>query len=280
MFVGHPNNMALETKTKSKVADFYNGRKLFVTGATGFMGKVLLHKLLTSCRGIQVIYVLIRPKKGVEPQKRLQSLFDAAIFESIDQSLRDKVVALEGDITLPKLGLSDEDESKVVNEVSVVFHSAATVKFDEDLSKSIAMNVQGTVSVVNLTRKIGPNLASFVHVSTAYSHSYMSNIEEKFYENQMSPDDAIDMCKKISNTILDDPDVTKKVIGKHPNTYTFTKALAEQVLQERATDLPLSIFRPSIVVASYKEPVPGWVDNLNGPTGKILRFVKNMIQKY
>jgi hypothetical protein len=37
----------------------------------------------------------------------------------------------------------------------------------------------------------------------------------------------------------------------------------------QAADLPLAIVRPSIVVAAWKEPVPGWIDNLNGPTGKL-----------
>ena len=41
-----------------------------------------------------------------------------------------------------------------------------------------------------------------------------------------------------------------------PNTYTFTKALAENLLQNEAKDLPVSIFRPSIIGAAYKEPLP------------------------
>ena len=41
-----------------------------------------------------------------------------------------------------------------------------------------------------------------------------------------------------------------------PNTYTYTKALAEQLLIREAGDLPLAIFRPAIVVAAYQEPFP------------------------
>jgi hypothetical protein len=62
--------------------------------------------------------------------------------------------------------------------------------------------------------------------------------------------------------------VTKEIIGRHPNTYTFSKALAEQYLIESANDLPIAIVRPSIVVASWKHPIPGWIDNRNGPTGE------------
>ena len=88
----------------------------------------------------------------------------------------------------------------------------------------------------------------------------------------------------MDETTLNDPQMTGKLIGNRPNTYTFTKvsfvekkinvlpncifcnwqALAESVLVEEAGNLPVSIVRPSIVVAAWKEPIPGWVDNLNG----------------
>ena len=61
--------------------------------------------------------------------------------------------------------------------------------------------------------------------------------------------------------------VTPQLLGKRPNTYTFTKALAETQLLEDAKDLPVIIIRPSIIGAMWREPLPGWTDNLNGPTG-------------
>lgn len=100
------------------------------------MGKVLVHKLLVSCPLIDTIYVLIRSKRGMGPQDRLRDLFSTPIFESIkDTSVLEKVVVLTGDISIPRLGLSDSDIDIIVNQVSVIFHSAATVRFDEDLSK-------------------------------------------------------------------------------------------------------------------------------------------------
>ena len=58
------------------------------------------------------------------------------------------------------------------------------------------------------------------------------------------------------------------MIGEYPNTYTFTKFMTELLLlKECDGKMPLSIIRPSIVTASLKEPIPGWIDNINGPTG-------------
>jgi len=53
-----------------------------------------------------------------------------------------------------------------------------------------------------------------------------------------------------------------------PNTYTFTKQIAEYLIyQECSTHVPTVLVRPSIVGASLNEPLPGWIDNFNGPTG-------------
>ena len=49
--------------------------------------------------------------------------------------------------------------------------------------------------------------------------------------------------------------VTPKLLGDKPNTYTYTKQLAETLLVTEGADLPLAIVRPSIVTAAWKEPV-------------------------
>ncbi len=61
--------------------------------------------------------------------------------------------------------------------------------------------------------------------------------------------------------------ITPSMLEGRPNTYTYTKALAEYILVDEAKDLPFTIIRPSIVGGSYREPHPGWVDALHGPTG-------------
>jgi len=67
-------------------------------------------------------------------------------------------------------------------------------------------------------------------------------------------------------------------VGKCPNTYTYTKALAEEILERECGTVPLAIVRPSIVTAALKEPIPGWVDNLNGATGTISAVGKGFLR--
>ena len=67
-------------------------------------------------------------------------------------------------------------------------------------------------------------------------------------------------------------------MGQCPNTYTFTKAIAEKLLEEEHGEIPTAIVRPSIVTAALKEPLPGWIDNINGPTGVIAGGAKGILR--
>lgn len=51
---------------------FYQGKSIFITGASGFMGKVLIEKLLYSCSEIKQIMILVRPKRGKTATQRVQ----------------------------------------------------------------------------------------------------------------------------------------------------------------------------------------------------------------
>lgn len=69
----------------ARVADFYRDRSIFITGATGFMGKVLVEKLLRDCGDLDKLYLLVRTKKGVEPKQRRQDYINhmVSLIENI-----------------------------------------------------------------------------------------------------------------------------------------------------------------------------------------------------
>lgn len=61
---------------KSEIIEFFENQTIFLTGGSGFLGKVLIEKLLRECPNIKKIYVLMRQKKGKTPKQRLDELFD------------------------------------------------------------------------------------------------------------------------------------------------------------------------------------------------------------
>ena len=59
----------------------------------------------------------------------------------------------------------------------------------------------------------------------------------------------------------------KKLIGDFPNTYTFTKNLAEKYIQKYQGDIKCVIWRPSIIASSLKQPFEGWTDSISAAGG-------------
>ena len=55
---------------------------------------------------------------------------------------------------------------------------------------------------------------------------------------------------------------TDELLGKYPNSYTYTKALCERLMKLRRGNLTMAIVRPAIINTSFKEPFPGWLDSV------------------
>lgn len=69
-----------------------------------------------------------------------------------------------------------------------------------------------------------------------------------------------------------------RLIKEWPNTYTFTKALAEDIVKTYSKGLPIAVFRPAIVIPTYQEPLKGWIDNMYGPTGIIVGVAAGLLR--
>jgi len=253
-----------------QIKEFYSNCDILITGGTGFMGKVLIEKLLRSCPGVNNIYILMRSSKGKNIHTRLNDMLNLPLFDKIKEKhpgmAEEKLVPVAGDLTDIRLGLRDADYEVLMRNVSIVFHVAAAVRFDEPFREAVIKNVRGTREIVRLAKQM-KFLKVFLHVSTTYSNCNRIYADEKVYNSPISWQDAISIAEYIDPTISEV--CTKKLLGLFPNTYTFAKLLAEQIIHEEANNnnMPMVIFRPSVVIATAKEPVKGWIDNFNGPIG-------------
>ena len=93
--------------------------------------------------------------------------------------------------------MSEGDRNELINEISIVFHAAATVRFNELPSKAISINVRGTKEIIDLAKDM-KHLLSFIHVSTAYCHCNRTTeiLEEKIYPPEKeSVDEILAMCE-------------------------------------------------------------------------------------
>nr|AXY94560.1 fatty acyl-CoA reductase 4 [synthetic construct] len=246
--------------------EFYAGSGILVTGATGFVGKGLLEKLIRVFPRIAAIFILLRPKTDETIEQRFKKLIDDPFYDAIKAkhpTVFSKVYPVKGDVNLPDLGLSREDRNLLLENVNIVFHVAATVRFDEPLHVAVNVNTNGTGRVIELWNDLRHPI-SFVHVSTAYSNANLREIEEKVYTTSLKPADVIDMCDKLDKTSINE--IEKTILKTYPNTYTFSKNLAEQIVASKSKHLSVAIVRPSIIGASLAEPCPGWIENISAFT--------------
>lgn len=255
------------SEAASPITEFYKNKSILVTGSTGFIGKVLIEKLLYSCPNIDKIYLLIRSNNGKSPQKRMLDMIQEKPFNMRlkFENIKHKLVAIDSDLSKRQLGLSQQDQSLLIDDVSIIFHVAASVKFEAPLEVNMRHNVMATRELLEFASTF-KQLACFIHVSTAYSNCQLRQIDERIYKMDV-PEDPMSLK------------VTQDMLENRPNTYTYTKAMAENVANQYASRMNVVIVRPSIVMSSMREPTEGWVDTINGPVGLSVLGALGILQK-
>lgn len=103
---------------------------------------------------------------------------------------------------LPELGISKEDRDLLANEVTIVYHCAATIRFDEPLRKAVLMNTRGTKYMLELARCL-KKLKLFAYVSTAYCHLHIKKLYEKPYAPPADPHGVIKACEWLKDQEID-----------------------------------------------------------------------------
>ncbi|CAH0602074.1 unnamed protein product [Chrysodeixis includens] len=247
----------------SPVQNFYDGKTIFLTGGSGFLGKQFIEKLFRACN-VHKVFVLLRPKKGKQIGERLQDMLKDPVFDMVKERkplFAERIVPVEGDVAELKLGLSEKNWDTITKETEIIFHMAATTRFDEPISVATMINVRGTREAVLLGKEC-QKIKSFVYVSTTYTNATDNNINtevmEKFYPSPMAPEVMILMAETMEPVRFNAMET--ELIKGYKNTYTFAKAVAEEIVRTLSEHLPICIVRPAVVISSYREPMPGWTD--------------------
>lgn len=136
----------------SEVAKWYSNKSIFVTGATGFVGKCLVEKLLRSCPDIVTIYIIIRSKHNVSFEQRKSDYKNHLVFSTLKNTnphALDKLIIVPGDVCQQNLGMSIADRKLIAETVSIVFHVAADVRFSRSLIDAYNTNVHGSKLILD-----------------------------------------------------------------------------------------------------------------------------------
>lgn len=198
-------------------------KHILMTGVTGALGREVLPRLLGADPEAE-ISVLIRPREGDSPEDRLSRVLRYVLNQNPGLSL-DRVRAVSGDVTRPRLGLGPRDYERLCRSVTQIIHGAAGIKLDPPLECARRINVEGTREVLRFAERC-PRLRRYAHVSTAFVAGRRRGV---VHETELARGQAF------------------------VNAYERSKFEAETVVRARMSDLPVTVFRPSIIIGDSRD---------------------------
>ncbi|KAL8057807.1 hypothetical protein ABFX02_04G207500 [Erythranthe guttata] len=284
------------------ILEFLENRTILVTGATGFLAKIFIEKILRVQPNVKKLYLLLRASDTNSAMLRFNTeIIGKDLFRVLKEKyggdnnyyfnsfISEKIRVVAGDITRHHLGIINDDNNllqEMWHQIDVVVNLAATTNFDERYDVSLALNTLGAKRVFDFCKKCN-RLKVFLHVSTAYvSGEKEGLILELPYKMGETLNGTRGLDIDEENQLVD---ATLTHLNHHhysqehikssmkdlgiqrarkygwPNTYVFTKAMGEMLLGQLVKEdqtVPLVIIRPTIVTSTYREPFPGWVEGL------------------
>ncbi len=159
------------------IAESLAGKRIAITGATGFVGTALVERLLRAVPDCELV-LLVRPgRRSIAAERVRKELLKNDAFDLLRKNLKDtaedfdsmcarRIVTIAGDVSTDGLGLSPED-AQILASCDVVIHSAAAVSFDSPLDSAVEINLLGPTRIAHALQALGvsPHL---VAVSTCY----------------------------------------------------------------------------------------------------------------
>jgi long-chain acyl-CoA synthetase len=203
---------------------------VFLTGATGFLGMELLARYLEQTD--RRIYALVRGADADEAQRRLQQTL-LELFGPFHR-YADRVVAIRGDVTQVGMGIASSTDL-LAEQVSEIVHCAAAVSFEQPLEQARSINVDGTRRVLEFAErcKARGGLRRVSYISTAFVAGRSSGC---FSEDDLDRGQSF------------------------RNSYEQSKFEAECLVNRSRNELPITVFRPSIIVGEQRS---GWTGSFN-----------------
>jgi len=198
----------------------YNGVKaVFLTGGTGFLGTQVARRLISNTDLTLVALVRARTKEEAACKLR-REWWECPELRSLPPG---RVGLVAGDVSEPQLGLTSDEYTTLTTTVTHVIHAAADLRLDGPLTEMRRVNVAGTANVLEFASAANADhgLRRFSHVSTAYVAGGRGGPVQ---ESELSED-----------------------YGFH-NTYELTKFEGESLVRNASDRLPVSIFRPGMIV--------------------------------
>ncbi|XP_015161491.1 fatty acyl-CoA reductase 2-like [Solanum tuberosum] len=160
------------------IVEFFEGKNILVTGATGFLAKALIEKMLRTTPKVNKIYLLIRAKDKEAAFHRLKAeIMESELFKCLEEMhgetyklfIQNKLIPIVGNIYEPNLGMDIITSDKIAQEIDLIVDSAAITTFDERYDLALDANVNGPYQLMMFAKKC-KKLKLLMHYSTAFAN--------------------------------------------------------------------------------------------------------------
>eukprot|EP00557_Chaetoceros_sp_GSL56_P005710 CAMPEP_0176499892 /NCGR_PEP_ID=MMETSP0200_2-20121128/13204_1 /TAXON_ID=947934 /ORGANISM="Chaetoceros sp., Strain GSL56" /LENGTH=2329 /DNA_ID=CAMNT_0017898411 /DNA_START=71 /DNA_END=7060 /DNA_ORIENTATION=- len=235
--------------------------KVLLTGATGFIGSLLLRELLLHRQELGIeggIVLIIRAKRGQSATERANALLSKNMFSFLSDHQKQQLIsAIEGDVSVKQLGLSAKDYQALTHEehITHVINCAACVNFVEPLHRAAESNITSALHLQTFAKNVKRVKSKYVYISTAFVHGNLTGSSTSPLQTNLfnfGKYDPLDLYL----SMMDSQSYASTDLG-FPNTYTFSKSVCEHLLL-RDKSIGTIIIRPCIVGPAVQEPFEGW----------------------
>ncbi|CAD6202266.1 unnamed protein product [Miscanthus lutarioriparius] len=263
------------------VAEFLGGKNFLITGGTGFLAKVLIEKILRTNPDVGKIYVLIKAKDSEAALRRLQNeVVDTELFkclqeihgEGYDSFIATKLVPVVGDVREANVGIAPDLADEIADQVDVIINSAANTTFDERYDVAMEINTVGPFRIMSFAQQFR-QLKLFLQVSTAYVNGQRQGL---VLENPFRMGDTI--AKELGSSSGSEEEGAK--LHGWQDTYVFTKAMGEMVINSMRGEIPVVTIRPSVIESTWRDPFPGWMEGNRMMDPVILYYGKGQLSGF
>ena len=173
-------------------------RHLMLIGVTGFIGKVWLVDLLENIPNIGKITLLIRRNRTTSAQRRFEKIVEESpTFDTLQERygrklgvfLKERVEVVEGDVSLPGLGLDEATQARLAKSLDLIVNSAGLTDFNPDLRDALSSNVDSAINLLDFLRKCSH--AGLMHLSTCFVVGMRDGrVTEELQDNYNPANDA------------------------------------------------------------------------------------------
>ncbi|XP_010559064.1 PREDICTED: fatty acyl-CoA reductase 6, chloroplastic-like [Tarenaya hassleriana] len=277
----------------NRVVSFMKGKNYFITGATGFLAKVFIEKLLRATPETGKIFLLVKADDQEAARKRLHDeIINSDLFEllkrthgnSYEAFMTSKLIPIVGDISQNNLGMDPETADSISKEIDVIISSAARTTFDDRYDLALSTNTMGPHQFMRFSKKC-ERLTLVLHFSTAYVNGTRQGIVPETPLPRLEIESELKLASEAARTFhhremaqkMKELGRERAIIHGFQDTYTLAKAMGEMVIDSSRGNLPIVIIRPGAIESSYTEPFPGWIQGNRMADPLILAYGKGQL---